>query len=157
MKKLNVLAGIIVLVFGLSLTQPLQAQPDNNTGLGIMIGEPTGITFKSWTSDINAFDIGLAWSVGRYDAISIHADYLWHRFGVFNELETGQMPVYYGIGGRMVLGDLDTYIGVRVPVGLAYLFEDAPVELFIELAPIVNLAPDTEFDMDGALGVRYYF
>jgi len=45
---------------------------------------------------------------------------------------------------------------VRVPVGLNYLFEENPLGLFLELAPTVNLAPDTDFDMNGALGIRFY-
>lgn len=157
MKKVSLIAAIIILVFGFFLSNNVYAQPsESDVGLGLMVGEPTGLTFKAWTSDINAFDVGMAWSVGNYDAISIHADYLWHRFGVFNEIDSGQMPVYYGIGGRLVLGDPDTHLGARIPIGIAYLFEESPVELFLEVAPIVDLVPETDFDMNGALGVRLY-
>jgi len=33
-------------------------------GLGVIIGEPTGISAKLWTSPVNAFDFGLGWSIG---------------------------------------------------------------------------------------------
>ncbi|HKK46627.1 MAG TPA: hypothetical protein VJ964_13970 [Balneolaceae bacterium] len=132
-------------------------QTDKNLGVGIMVGEPTGITLKSWTSTKNAIDVGLAWSFGRYDAINLQADYLWHNYNVFDNVESGSLPFYYGIGGRVVLADNDAVIGARVPVGINYLFEDAPVGLFFEVAPILNIAPATDFDVDGSLGVRFYF
>ena len=30
-------------------------------GLGVIIGEPTGLSAKLWTSSVNAFDFGLGW------------------------------------------------------------------------------------------------
>lgn len=131
-------------------------QADKKLGVGIMVGEPTGLTLKSWTSTKNALDVGLAWSVGRYDAINIQADYLWHNYNVFQDVESDSLPFYYGIGGRVVLTDNDAVVGARVPVGINYLFEDSPVGLFLEVAPILNVAPSTDFDVDGSLGVRFY-
>lgn len=162
---------LYVLFIGLFIAmtaQTAQAQNSENAiGLGVMVGEPTGLSFKAWTSNTTAFDAGLAWSLGRRDAIHIHADYLWHNFDVFaNDVDQGQLPVYYGIGGRLVLidddpgpdGDEDDAIfGVRVPVGINYLFEENPIGLFLEVAPIVNLVPSTDLDVDAALGARFYF
>lgn len=145
---------------------PAHAQKsENKVGLGLMVGEPTGISFKAWTSETNAIDAGLAWSVGRYDAINFHADYLWHHFDIFgDEIDHGQLPVYYGVGGRIVFaddypdqGDENVVLGVRVPAGINYLFEDSPIGLFLEIAPVVNIIPETDFDLDSSLGVRYYF
>jgi hypothetical protein len=36
---------------------------DRAFGLGVMIGEPTGVSAKLWTSAANAFDFGLGWSI----------------------------------------------------------------------------------------------
>lgn len=147
-------------------SNPVQAQKsENKIGLGLMVGEPTGLSFKAWTSETTAFDAGLAWSFGRYDAVNIHADYLWHHFGIFgDEINKGQLPVYYGIGGRIIFaddypdpGDSNAVLGARVPVGINYLFEDSPIGLFLEIAPIVNIIPETDFDLDSSLGIRYYF
>ncbi|WP_440999959.1 hypothetical protein [Fodinibius sp. SL11] len=157
MKKLLSVA-ILAVFLTFSLHTIGNAQDANkDLGIGFMIGEPTGLTAKSWTGGGNAIDVGVAWSFGRYDAITLQADYLWHNYSVFSDVEQGSLPLYYGIGGRLVLGDKDSYIGARVPIGLNYLFEDAPVGLFIEAAPILNLAPSTEFDIDGTLGARFYF
>jgi len=156
MKKLLsvTLLSLFIIVSVCSISQAQQA--NKKLGLGIMVGEPTGLTLKSWTSTQNAVDVGLAWSLGRYDAVNIQADYLWHNYDVFQQVESGSLPFYYGIGGRVVLAKNDAVIGARVPVGINYLFEDSPVGLFFEVAPILNIAPATDFDVDGSLGVRFY-
>src|SRR5699024_5244994 len=99
-----------------------QAQQRSGTGIGFMVGEPTGLSLKSWTSSKNAFDVGLAWSLSS-DAFHIHADYLWHNFNLFNDVQSGSLPLYYGIGGRVIFDDNDAKIGARVPVGLRDLFD----------------------------------
>ncbi|MCW9708749.1 hypothetical protein J6I44_17955 [Aliifodinibius sp. 1BSP15-2V2] len=136
-----------------SITHAQQA--DKDIGIGVMVGEPTGLSLKSWLGGNNAFDVGLAWSLNR-DAVHVHADYLWHNFNLFDEVDEGSLPLYYGIGGRVILADDDAVIGARVPVGLNYLFEDAPIGLFMEVAPIINLAPDTDLDVEGGIGIRFY-
>jgi len=166
LKKL-LLPSICLTLLALLLTSnPVHAQQSQNKiGLGLMVGEPTGLSFKVWTSETTAFDAGLAWSFGRYDAVNLHADYLWHHFGIFgDDINKGQLPVYYGIGGRIVFaddypnqGDSNAVLGARVPVGVNYLFEDSPVGVFFEIAPIVNIIPETDVDFDSSLGVRFYF
>lgn len=164
-KKLLSSAFAIILVTAALNTATAQNN-DGNIGLGVMVGEPTGLSFKAWTSQTTAFDAGLAWSFSGRDAIHIHADYLWHNYEIFGgDIDEGQLPVYYGLGGRLILinddndvgeDDDDAVLGVRVPVGINYLFEDNPIGLFLEVAPIINLVPDTDFDADAALGVRFY-
>lgn len=156
MKKL--LAAVLLAVFLTFAVSSLHAQDqDKNLGIGFMIGEPTGLSLKSWTGGNNALDLGLAWSLDRYDAVSIHGDYLWHNYEAFQEVDEGTLPLYYGIGARLTFNEnTDAVIGGRVPVGINYLFEDAPIGLFLEVAPTINLVPSTYFDVDGGLGIRFY-
>jgi hypothetical protein len=35
--------------------------------------------------------------------------------------------------------------------------KENPVEFFVEVAPVVDLVPDTDADFEAALGIRYYF
>jgi len=60
-------------------------------------------------------------------------------------------------GGRIKFGEDDDFIGIRIPVGLAYLFEGAPVDVFLEVVPLLDVAPETEFTLNAAIGVRYFF
>lgn len=126
---------------------------DKNFGLGVMLGEPTGVSVKVWTGNQSAFDVGAAWSLsGSREALHLHADILRHSWFP----DTENVAFYYGIGGRVILTE-KAHAGVRIPLGLTYVFEEIPFDLFVEAVPIFDLAPDTEFAGNGAVGIRYYF
>ncbi|PJC57853.1 MAG: hypothetical protein CO025_11205, partial [Ignavibacteria bacterium CG_4_9_14_0_2_um_filter_37_13] len=73
MKK-SVLFGMILGLM-MILAKPIAAQ-DHGFGLGLVVGEPTGLSAKLWTSRINAFDFGLGVAVGG-DRIS-HDNYYYN-------------------------------------------------------------------------------
>jgi hypothetical protein len=126
-------------------------------GLGVIVGEPTGLSVKKWTDDTHAVDAALAFSLTNGNAFQFHADYLIHdTSGSIPELK-GNLPWYYGIGGRIKADNGDTRVGVRVPVGVSYMFADAPLDFFAEVAPVVDIAPYVSLRFNGALGLRYYF
>lgn len=160
MRILNILPLILVVILFIGLkpnSAIAQANPEGgqNFGIGLMLGEPTGISVKSWNRDRTAFGIGAAWSLsGRNEAIHLHADYLVHSW--FSGVDRGRLAFYYGIGGRIIFAD-DATAGVRIPLGLNYVFENAPFDLFVEAVPILDLTPDTELAGNGAVGIRYYF
>jgi len=150
MKKL-----IVILLFGIFVLPACLAAQDRGFGLGIILGEPTGVSFKNWVGKREAIDVAVAWSFEGEGAIHIHADYLFHNFRLFH-IEKGDLVFYYGIGARVKTVH-KTQVGVRIPLGLSYLFEKDPVEIFFELGPIMNLTPKTLFRMTTGIGVRYYF
>ncbi len=133
-------------------------------GIGVIIGEPTGISIKKWTGGNNAFQAAAAWSFVGYESFQFQADYLFHNFGLLNSSEmSGALPVYVGIGGRIKLAENadntdhnDALLGVRVPLGISYIFENTPLDIFLEVAPILDLVPATDFNIDGAVGLRFY-
>lgn len=156
MNQTRLFIVLTTLFLGISLTSNVSAQQqiDRQLGAGVIVGEPTGISLKYWNNDSNAFDAGISWSITN-EFLHLHADYLMHKYGLF-DIEKGNLPLYYGLGGRMLFAD-DPDIGVRIPVGLNYLMENDPIGFFIEIAPTLDLIPDVEFDMGGGIGVRYYF
>lgn len=134
--------------------QPAAAQRDG-FGLGLILGEPTGISFKGWMDSRSAIDAGLAWSFLHETSFHVHADYLLHTSKL---TERADMPAYYGIGGRIKAGGRGSdRIGVRVVGGLAWYLRDAPIDIFVEIAPILDFAPSTDFQVNGGLGARYFF
>lgn len=124
-------------------------------GLGVILGEPTGLSGKLWMSEHTAVDAAIAWSFGDKDALHLHADYLVHNMRLI-QVDVGTLALYFGVGARLKFDDDDS-LGVRIPIGLTYLFQDAPVDIFIEVVPLLDLVPDTEFNPNAAIGVRYFF
>jgi len=81
-----------------------------------------------------------------------------HRYGLIDLTNGDEMPLYFGIGARMILIDnFDDIVGIRFPIGLAYMFHRLPFDIFGEVVPILDLAPDTDFDLEGAVGARFWF
>ncbi len=156
---------LFTMVLGLMMivAKPITAQ-DHGFGMGLILGEPTGISAKLWTSNDNAFDFAVAWSFNNYHHDNHHnnngdilfqADYVWHFFNAIS-VSSGKLPIYVGIGGRVVFAD-DPSFGIRIPIGINYLFADAPIDVFLELVPILDLSPETDFGVGGGLGIRYWF
>lgn len=128
---------------------------DRGVGLGVVVGEPTGISLKAWVSARNALDAGLAWSFGRGGRVHIHADYLFHLFGEL-KIHKDIVP-YLGLGGRLAVGSGDEHLGIRIPFGMVWWPREVPLDLFVELAPIVDLTPSTKLRANAGIGVRYFF
>jgi Protein of unknown function (DUF3996) len=149
-KKIKFLIIFITII----LTTNISSQ-SRGIGLGIIVGEPTGISFKYWMSSTTAIDAALAWSFIDEGAFHIHGDYIFHNMRLISVPE-GMLPFYYGIGARIKTAN-DTKFGIRVPLGLAYLFNNAPIDIFLEVVPILDLTPKTDFAINAALGARYYF
>lgn len=133
----------------------LASAQDKNFGLGIILGEPTGLSFKNWLSGETAIDVAAAWSFERRGSLHFHGDYLIHNFDLL-KVKKGKLPVYYGVGGR-IRAEEKSRLGVRIPVGVSYIFENVPLDIFIEIASIMDLAPKTEFWATAFVGIRYYF
>ena len=141
-----------VLTFGGSWSGYAQG---SGFGLGVILGEPTGVSAKYWVSTRNAVDAGFAWSFRHKGFFHVHADYLWH---VPLNIETPQQFTFYvGIGGRLGFSSGSAIFGARIPVGIVYWPHDIPLDIFLEVAPLLDLTPATEFTANGGIGVRFYF
>ncbi len=162
MKKVSLAFVLFALTFGMP-----EARGENGLGVGVIVGEPTGVSIKKWIGETRAIDAAAAWSFSENGSFQFHADYLFHNFSLLRQNEfSGRLPVYYGIGGRIKIRDAndgndrndnDALVGIRIPVGISYLFAEAPVDLFVEIVPIFDVVPDTDLDINAAIGVRYYF
>lgn len=145
----------IIFFFGVNTnSNKLYAQNDG-LGLGVIVGEPTGISLKKWLSKKTAFDGAVAWSVSGNNHLYVHGDYLVHSFNVINSRST-YVPVYYGIGGLIRFDD-ETRLGVRIPFGVSYFVPGSPLDVFLEIAPIMELTPQTELDGSVGIGIRFFF
>lgn len=155
LKKMNL---INTLLFILISSAPFAHA--NTFGLGAVIGDPTGLSVKMWLDRTHAIDGAFAWSMRSDNAIHIQSDYLVHELSFFH---LGRFPInlYYGAGGRLsnYSGDNKSGLGLgaRAPLGVAYQFKNPSVELFGEIAGILELTPSTEFLFNVGIGGRFYF
>lgn len=124
-------------------------------GVGLILGEPTGLSLHKWKGSLNAFDAAIAWSFRGDGWLHLHADYLVNRLSNL-EGNNGTLRLYFGLGGVARLTD-DTSVGIRFPVGVGYYKRDLPLDFFFEVVPVFGIVPETDFWLNGAVGFRVYF
>jgi hypothetical protein len=145
----------IVLIISLSLVLiSLSYSQNERLGLGIVLGEPVGISAKLKTGFNNAYDFAAAWSARENRTMLLQADYVWNNFDHTN-VESGSIPLYYGLGVRLIFTGVPKF-GVRFPIGLNNQFTTAPVDIFAELVPILDLIPSARFNFGAGLGARFW-
>lgn len=161
------------LLAGLLWTAPAAAQSEGigigasigvTNGIGVANGagaaNPVGLAGKGWLSDRHALASMTSFFIGSDTQRSywvIQGDYLFHNF---NELEVdeGYLAVYLGAGGQFtVVEGTNNQFALRGPVGVDYMLGSAPVDLFVEVAPTLNVTDPTSLRFDGAIGFRYFF
>ena len=139
-----------VIALCLFFAVPVSVAQERGFGFGVIIGEPTGFSAKLWSSPVNALDFGFGCSVGgdrldkysgNYDGggrVHFHMDYLWHSFEAIHS--DVRLPVYYGVGGRFNNGaGYNSSLAIRGVFGIAWLAREAPVDMFLELVPTLQL------------------
>lgn len=161
MKKLSyVLSGLAIagsLALGAAEPAEIGSAPDSGFGAGIMLGEPSGLNLKYWVSEKAAIDGVVGWSFADDTNFHMHADYLYHLFELI-PVETGRLPLYFGGGIRYKLRDKkDDLFGFRGVVGVSYMFEDLPIDIFGEAGPLIDVVPDVKAHFSVGIGARFWF
>jgi len=134
--------------------------PEKRFGAGIYLGEPVGATVKYWMNDRMAIDGAVGLSSHSHSSLYVHGDVLWHKFDLFDiSPAPGKLPLYFGVGALMRFrnhGEKDV-LGVRVPVGVDYIFDNIPVDVFVELGPAIDVHPSFRGELTGGIGARFWF
>lgn len=169
-------------LFFVLLSLNLFAQ-NQKVGVGVMLGEPTGISVKIWrngTYDFkavlhdfqgyarlwiytksfwipkkNAFSLSAAVPVFPEGDYHVHCDYLWHCYTIFPP-DVGMIAAYYGVGVRFRHAD-ESHIGARLVSGVNYFIPGIPWDVYMELAPVVDAEPKFGLDLNVGMGIRYNF
>jgi hypothetical protein len=127
-------------------------------GIGVFLGQPTGITFEMDLSATSWLDFKAAWNLagGGGSSILLQGNYEYAFPGMVIVGEESLTP-FVGVGAVVNVYDGGIGLGARVPAGVAYRFRTVPLELFIELGLDVYLFPATDIGFSGGLGARYRF
>ncbi len=150
MKKLNYILLIIL------VTTSLRGQ-EKGLGLGIIIGEPTGLSGKYWISTTNAVDVQLAYSfTNENNKFFLISDFLWHKN--LYTMSGEKIPWHYGVGITFrAIEKGEDAMGIHGVTGLSWYLKSAPIDIFIEIGGIMSLIPKTSFDLTAGIGARYFF
>jgi hypothetical protein len=158
-KRISQLSAVFCAFFATSSV----AHAEGKNGIGVVIGIPTGLSFRTQIAPSHEIAAALGW---HYSVVQAYVDYLniHPKFIVDNGVAVSG---YWGLGvfagaferihARTLHDDLEMSLGLRVPLGLKYIFPGDRVEIFAELAPGLLLWDSTFITLTGAAGVRYLF
>lgn len=166
------------LALALGIVSPARADPASGTrgddkgnfGVGIILGEPTGVAAKLYLQD----DVALQGAVGSAfigGGLQIHTDYVWHPY-ILQSRDSFVLPFYVGPGVRLIeytsgrddAGGNSTSafaFGVRGVAGLLFDFKTVPLDAFVEVAGVLEYefrsGAGFALRLNAGAGVRYYF
>ncbi len=149
---------------------------ESGFGLGLVLGEPTGISMKLFLGAGHAIQGTAAFELVHRDRFLFIVNYLWHPSTIVST-SAFDLGWHVGVGGFVGIW-FDDYrcdrwsadprrcedwdddgagFGAHFPVGLDMMFRGAPIELFLEAAPGLWIFPGTDFSIFGGFGARYFF
>lgn len=155
----------LVLVVALLFASPAHAE----VGLGVFVGEPTGLDLKLDLAQRSALDLVFGWYSHWNDGDRINDGAYAHvTYLVTPVVSVGRsviVPLRIGIGGAIFDDagryDGDIHLAARVPFQVGLRFRRTPLELYGEIAlklTVVDPGPEHRtVDLDGGIGLRFYF
>jgi hypothetical protein len=170
-RHLPAAAVLVAVAAAAAAPAPATAQPaeKGRLGLGIILGEPTGVSAKLFLGARSATAVDVAaGSAVVNGGLQVHADYLWHPL-VLTQEEKFALPLYLGPGVRFLDDQRgrdanDYHLGLRLVVGLAFDFTTVPLDVFVEIAGVGDyiFSNDSQqrgfgLGLNGGAGVRYWF
>jgi len=171
--RLFTAAALATLMLGATAIPTHAANAATGTGIGFVLGGPSGFSLKlpqgrayAWQFTLGYdLDGGRHWGGPYHDhddgaSFYVGGDYLWYNYNIFR-VSRGRFPLYYGPGAWVSLHNHDDHndsrAGIRGVVGLAYQFATAPFDIFLEVGPGISIVPDTDGHGFGGLGARFFF
>lgn len=133
-------------------------------GVGIIVGEPLGVTAKLYLTDDRAVQaaVGSAFIGG---GLQFHGDYVFHPY-ILQSRDSFVLPFYVGPGVRLIDysngRDSNAFaLGVRGVAGLLFDFNAVPLDAFFEVAPVLEYkfsdGAGFQLSLNVGAGIRYYF
>lgn len=178
-----ILVALGVAVLGVVAAPPAQARPrpgyhesnfqaNKTFGLGLELGDPTGLTGKYFFGGSHALDFGIGgygyyadvYGHHGYRGVNLYLDYLWHPVSLVSA-EAFELPFYIGIGGRILDDARDGYgalVSARVPIGISFDMNNIPFDFFLQLTPYLDFYSGYDggfaaIEIQFSFGARFYF
>lgn len=130
-----------------------------DVGIGLFLGEPTGLDLKLGMGHRSSIDLLLGYNTIRDGRTGYgHLTYL--VTPLVGQGSSVTVPVRLGIGAAIYGPSGDIGVAVRAPLELGLRFRSTPLELYGEIAVALALvgAGDPPFlDLQGGGGFRLFF
>jgi hypothetical protein len=145
-------------VFGLVVAaHPAPARAD--FGLGLFLGEPTGLDLKFGLGNRSALDLVLGYTTFR-DARTGYGHLTYLVTPVVAQGSAVLVPLRVGIGAALFGPSGDIGFAIRAPLEIGIRLRRTPLEFYGEIAlalEVVGADNDPNLDVQGGLGFRLYF
>ncbi len=146
--------------------------------LGLILGDPTGVTLRGGIGDHSAIQAHFGFSAFPGHGLVAMVDYTYDAWDLMAKNQTAALWFFFGAGakgawftgkyfyykhqGRHSFPDRSYFgLGARGLAGLRLAFRNSPFDLFLEVAPIgfMVVVPHAAayYDFNAALGFRYRF
>ncbi len=120
--------------------------------IGLQVGEPSGLSIASQRSQKLTLDFLAAWDLDQFFYLNVHGLY---RESLAND---PKVDLFFGPGGFVGFfednSEFDLRIGISGTVGVSFLFD--PIELYLRVTPRLQVIDETDADIGGGLGVRWW-
>ncbi len=136
-----------------------------NTGVGLSLGDPMGLSVKHFFHPAHALQFHVAWLPLHLFDGGVGVDYLWTP-GVFVSNSTLDFMPYVGLGVALGFDANQAGLIVKPPIGLAIHWKEVPLDTVLEgtWSPYVIYGPCGRSNAcfvaragDISVKVRYYF
>lgn len=147
------IAFVLIVLFA-GAPQARAQSPAGNVGIGGQLGDPSGLTLKLYQRPGFAYEFLGAWDLNNFIFLNAHALY---------ERPIPDSPLRYYLGPGVLVGiregdgddDDDVVVGISGEFGVNFFVER--FEVFLHLTPRLGIIPDTDGEIGGGIGLRYYF
>jgi hypothetical protein len=166
--KIYLLLVLVFILPFLSQRNAYSAEDVSRFGIGAVLGEPTALTAEAEFDSRNSIDGNFGYTWGH--SVLLSADYLFHFPGAFSTDSDfiNQLSPYVGVGPELRFysaghhaiissNDAGTVFSARIPLGLGWNIPKSAVKLYVEIAPVLDLVPGLDANMEAGIGARFYF
>ena len=137
-------------------TLPRFSESPEGVGIGFAVGEPTGIAGAYRPHEKHTIAGVVGWGL-RVGTVHLHADYLATVARIQPPESILTAEIYTGAGPTINIGNsAQPGFGVRVPIGVRLTFRK-PIDLYMEVAPVIGFVPSTDLWANGTAGLRTWF
>jgi hypothetical protein len=149
----------LILLAVLAVAVPAHA----DVGLGVFVGEPTGLDLKIGLSPRGGLDMVFGWDDYR-DGRDHYAHVTYLATLAVGHGDSVNVPIRLGVGGAIYDDgrfDTGTNLAVRAPLQIGLKFRRTPIEIYGEVALKLTFIDannnNDAVDLDGGIGFRVYF